>query len=434
MAQNPGPISLTNNLFWTERRKNQLLLVLVCSAFLGVGFSLLNTNPNSSLHRGDFPAFYAAGKIILEGRGAELYDFRLQEQYEHEAWPEMSGYLAFAYPPYVAAFFAQLSRLSPQTAKLLYTAILALFLLASVFLAVKEVPIACGQKWAAVLVIFLFPPIFHGILSGQNVTVSILCHVLIIRLVSGKGGLTVAAGVALGLWFFKPHYALIVGSGMLLLRLAPLSWLLGLLPVLGIFYGLSNHIAGPDGFEKWLEALRYFSSADAISNAHQMISPVGMADALAQSGLIAAPVVGVLHTLAYVLVLLAILSVVLLRVSSAPGVESGNHELKLDMLWLLAPAAVIISPHSLYYDLGLFVLPVSRLIRPKGESHINRIILAYLIAFMCVALKDYLPFQPLAVIAYLTLFWLLKKTAEKHRLINSSWLNFGSGSVNSTQK
>jgi Glycosyltransferase family 87 len=69
----------------------------------------------------DYVAFYSAGKLVLEGNGADIYDIDVLAATEHDVMGREvggTGTLAFFNPPFVALFFAPLALLPVATAAL----------------------------------------------------------------------------------------------------------------------------------------------------------------------------------------------------------------------------------------------------------------------------------------------------------------------------
>src|SRR5205085_5725409 len=81
---------------------------------------------------GDYPAFHMAGRIALDGRLADLYDFDVQAEYEHGM--PTDGLLPFVYPPFVAALYAPLATLPYPAGYALFTLIAFASIAASVAL------------------------------------------------------------------------------------------------------------------------------------------------------------------------------------------------------------------------------------------------------------------------------------------------------------
>ena len=48
---------------------------------------------------GDFPAFYGVGRLVLEGKQAEMYAPEVQAQIQSDLLSESDEFLYFAYPP-----------------------------------------------------------------------------------------------------------------------------------------------------------------------------------------------------------------------------------------------------------------------------------------------------------------------------------------------
>jgi hypothetical protein len=76
----------------------------------------------------DFSGFYTGWAMVVDGRGAQLYDFDLQRDYQtalldgkNEVFP--NGMLRFSYPPHTAVFFAPLALLQLDYAYALWAAI-----------------------------------------------------------------------------------------------------------------------------------------------------------------------------------------------------------------------------------------------------------------------------------------------------------------------
>ena len=53
----------------------------------------------------DYPAFYAAGRMVSKGELKEIYNPELQAAEQKYLMGNEIGYLPFGYPPYVALFY-----------------------------------------------------------------------------------------------------------------------------------------------------------------------------------------------------------------------------------------------------------------------------------------------------------------------------------------
>ncbi|MCB0345599.1 MAG: DUF2029 domain-containing protein [Bdellovibrionales bacterium] len=348
--------------------------------------------------RGDFPAFYAAGVIAAGPHPEMLYDVELQRAIENDAWPNLDGeVLVNAYPPYVAALAIPLTWLSPINSKIFHLLLsCAALIAAAAIIATRK-----GDKIIPVLaVLTCFAPILHGTLGGQNTAFSILClcgayHALAV----GDKRSDMKAGLWLGLWLFKPNLALIVIASLVLsgrLYILPGVFLVALLYEL-----LAVSLLGFWWLTPWLHAASQFHAADLIFNAHQMISIGGAAAALGakqllfpsiESGLLVGTVAGAI-----------LIFPVLYKVRRATCFAH---------YWLLVPAALLCSPHAVYYDVGLCTAAMLYLgmIRPELFSRASALLLLF--GILCVGLKDYFPAQPLILLPVLLLVTIWRENGK----------------------
>ena len=75
---------------------------------------------------GDYPAFYSAGRIVLEGDASRLYEPGRQEQAQNDLFGgEHDGFLYFAYPTPVAALYTPFAALPYRLSYALHTLLMA---------------------------------------------------------------------------------------------------------------------------------------------------------------------------------------------------------------------------------------------------------------------------------------------------------------------
>ena len=358
----------------------------------GVLISLsLQDNSSSILTKGDFPAFYSAGSIISSGQTKQLYDSQLQQEVQNRFWPGLKqAYHSFAYPPHTALFFVPFSKAPPVAAKLLFTLLNIAAVIFSAFLLRTVIPCLQKKPLQAGIILLLFPPLLHGVLAGQNVGLSLLLYALCIYSLTQypqkRGQLW--TGVCLGLWLFKPHYALL-SLGLLLIFKR--YWVLpSFLSVAAIVYGINSSLLGFKWPLLWLEAVRTFSQQDFIANQHQMISLSNLVEIATQALQWPSYLTLAIWTLA------ALATILVIKKHLAKSQNTPAQALP----FLLAPFLVVFSPHTLYYDLGLICLSSAKYITQK-----KHIIALYLISLALVLLKSSLPIQPLALLAIASLLF-----------------------------
>lgn len=401
--------------FWSESRVKRIstatLLALVISVAI-TGFS--DREARSLLLRGDFPAFYSAGVIVSRGLSHRLYDPVLQQQVENSFWPSLEKeYYAYAYPPYVAWLLSPLAHLGPFPAKALYTVIMLLFLATAVYLSTRIVP-SLRDSFLPAFVLFLsFAPVFTAVIGGQNVALSMLLYVAAIYALDRwqtKGELL--AGILLGLLLFKPHYGLCIAFFLLLS--GSFRVILGMaLPALG-YFALGILTSGLSWPVSWFHAVCAFAEQDFLANQHQMVSFTGVFRAL---GSICGPCPS---TLLYFLALLCSIAVVLLtgvrfwRISRTSATQGFGSPL-IPALLLLAPTIVLVSPHTLFYDLGICLIPLAMLCPLDTDRRMNTALAIWVIILLLGLAKAHLPIQPMAlfgVFAYALVFIETRSTSS----------------------
>ena len=386
---------------WTSGRVRRFTLAVAFACLLGAVLTVgLDRSRSSSVVRGDFPAFLAAGEIVAAGRGADLYDPHLQQAIQERRWPEMEGrYLYFAYPPPLAIVFSPLSRLPLDVAKAVTVFVFAgCVLLAAV--AMREVaPVVERAPVVAGLLLAMFPPVLGSVVSGQNTAIGMLLYAGLLwsgALEKGNPRRFVS-GLCLALWFYKPNLALVA----VLLMLCCGRWREVVSGVAGgaVMYGLCGFWTGAGWMAGWFQGLRFFAAEDFVANASQMISFVGVGRAVAALAGESSGQGGIDLTM-------SLLSIAVVGICAWEGFKAArvpNNELRkrlvTDVLCLAGPAAVLCSPHMLYYDLGIATLGAIRFMRFEKDGAAWWFIVLYALSFAACGGKELLPVQPLAGLA-----------------------------------
>ena len=360
---------------------------------------------DGAVARGDFPAFYAAAKIIHSGRPDMLYDPLLQRRIENESWPSLEGrYLAFAYPPYVAQLLSPLGALSASSAKFVFTTIMFGFLVLAWQLSRSWLSVARPRPWLMLGLLACFPPLTAGVLGGQNISLSLCIAAAVLALLweeSGQGAQRrFAVGVLIGCWLFKPHFACLAAMPLLVVLGVP--FLFGFLSVALTLYSWSASQFGLGWPLAWLEQAAQFSLADGVANQHQMVSLAPVLRSLLYLGVAheegwTGPV---LEGAVVVFGMMALCGWLIRARTEAGGYDDGTLR---KLLLLLPPAVVLLSPHSMFYESALCLLTLAQLWRVTNDAGVVAVIGLYLFSFVCVTFRDLLPFQPLVVIPFAAL-------------------------------
>ena len=387
--------------FWTPQRIRLVCLIAIALfVFSAVQTYFQDQDQSSALKRGDFPAFYSAAAIISQGQGERLYDTELQRQIQNKYWPSLKGtYLMFAYPPFIAAVYSPLSYLSPQRAKASVTLLMIFFLSLSIYFWGKLVPLFKEQKLGTLAFFLSFLPVSLGVLGGQNVSLSMFFYTMAIYAFSQKNKMgEYLCGVFLGLWLFKPHYALLSIAFFIIAG----RWRIFLGAVAAGFgdYLLGVSTAGLGWPREWVRAIQFFSPEDFKANSHVMVSLIGALKALQLQfdfgkygrGLIDLMGVGLSG---------GIFLWVASRFWAARWIRDSKKKQAylLNSFYLVGPAAVLISQHSLFYDLGLCILPCAKCLELKTDRSVRSLMLLTALTAIFTAYRTFLPVTPLFLLA-----------------------------------
>ena len=316
------------------------LLFAVAAAFVFSVLSGSGTSTASGRLGGDYPAFYAAGRMVNEGHGDDLYDAKQQETTQRGLFPEGDkGYLPFAYPPAVAAAYAPLALLGFRLSYVVATLAMAGAFVLALHLIRPMVQIVDRHFSVAVALGLTFFPAFRGITGGQNTALSLLLVAVSWRSVYDDHDLR--GGFALGLLLFKPQLALL----FLVLHIIARRWRVALGAAGGatVLWALSAAVMGPGWLIPWWQNAAHFSAMDAIVNGHNSISWLGAAQALFGTGDRRASVLG------YGLAAVTVVAVA----------WAWRATTRTDLAAPMAVAtvgALLCSPHTMYYDAGLLAL------------------------------------------------------------------------------
>jgi len=153
-----------------SRAKTIVFLGFVFFLFTFVGVRL-----SASLQGTDFPDFYCAARMLLEGHGHQLYDTELQRQYQ-ERYAGGVGTLNI-HPPFEAPLYSLVAWLPLRQAYLLWFALNLLFL----GIAVRHLAGDLSSRWHWSVLLaasFTFVPVLLSLLQGQDSLLLLLAMIL----------------------------------------------------------------------------------------------------------------------------------------------------------------------------------------------------------------------------------------------------------------
>ncbi|HEX8969549.1 MAG TPA: glycosyltransferase 87 family protein [Chloroflexota bacterium] len=333
---------------------------------------------------GDYVAFYAAGRMVLTGSGANIYDPTAVRQAQAEA---TQGQVADLYdplrnPPFVALAFAPLALLDPLPSFVVWSLINLLALAAAMWLTLDTLP-SLRRHWPWIALIALaFAPVYRGLIGGQNANLSLLLFVLIYRAVRQQHHARAGGWAAIGL--FKPQLFLVFP----IIFAASRRWrALAVYALVATGLGLVSLavIGGPAGIPAWISVIVDHESGNALRNAYRMHSLKAFFDLLlpGQSGL----ALGL-----YLLGSLALLVPLARLWTNPPGSDAA-----VSLRWALTSVvAVLIDPHLIDYDLTVLVLAALLL----GAAHASGrvwVLVFYLVSLFALLFDLRLPYAGVQV-------------------------------------
>lgn len=314
-------------------------IVVATIAVAAVGSAVLaSTNDADSRVGGDFPSFYGAGSIVLDGRGSELYDAPLQQSVQSEQFDD-GRFLYFAYPPFTAVPYAALARLPYEAGYALHS-LLAIAALIGAVIAFR--PFAKGmldgstRLGIGVASAVVMYPVLRSVLGGQNATFSLLLFVLVWHFDAEDRH--IATGLCAAAMLYKPQFGLIV----ILVLVAGRRWRAATWAGGGaaVLYGLGAAVMGGEWMRTWVDAVTRFGEENLEVNGDLMVSALGWIQNLFGS-----------NTATFVV---AAAVVAAAAVPIAAGVVSRRWG---EIPWyVIAPLVLLGAPSALYYDTALLLL------------------------------------------------------------------------------
>lgn len=374
---------------------------------LGIALSyFLAPDQNLLLTQGDFPSFYAAAKIMNDGMADRLYSGTLQRELQHRYWPYIEKYyIYFPYPPYFASLLSPLAKFPPAEAKAIWDSLMILCTIASLVIGSRTAPLLKRNPLAAAAFMLSFWPFMMALLGSQNIALGMLLYALVLWTFSlNRPSAHYLCGIALGLWLFKPHYPVILFCFFLAagyFRIAA-----GFLFVALIYYGIAAHAIRWDWPAYWSMAVQWFAEENARVGAGKMVSLLGFTRAFSAFFGFSAPAAEIIgHALP--LGLGAWMLYQFWKAGRLPDqTKSGRM---LDLIALSGPAMILISPHTLFYDIGICLFSCARFVHLKTDRSISLLILLQVFMILCVTVRMTVPFQPLFFMVLGTFFFIQKK-------------------------
>jgi hypothetical protein len=210
-----------------------------------------------SLKLGDFLCFYEAGRICLSAEHLKLYDYGYQLRVLNDLIAPLTSNTVFAipYPPTAFLLFTPLAVL-PLESSFRAFIVLSIVLGAVSLLALAAVSHPRQRIFAALFLMGVFVSIPAQVTFHLGQITWILLGLLTVYCLCLRQGRDIAAGVALGLLFVKPQYALfLVIPPMVCRRWKVVLAALAVLAALGVVAVVHFGIASLTGYPAYLLAV-----------------------------------------------------------------------------------------------------------------------------------------------------------------------------------
>lgn len=362
----------------TPRRLRLYPLAALAGITIGFAFFLVTSDglrtARGGRMGGDFPGFYGAARIIRAGTAQSLYDPAVQRRAQADLLPGAEGgWIHFAYPPFVALAYVPFTFLSFKSAYIVHTLLMVMCCIAALAVLRGPLPNVARHFVPCVAATLTFYPLFRANVGGQNTAISLLCAAGAAAALAG--GRPIIAGVWLGAWLFKPQLALPVAA-LIALRYPKV------IPAIAVsalaWYVLGAAVSGPAWPIWWLrEGVFPFAAADLNVDRGNGVS---FREVAAELGV---PALG------WVLILLT----GALAVRGA--LRAGTHPVVF--VGMAAAAAVLVSPHALFYDGGLATLGLAAVGDVVGAALLPHLAAAWMLGAL-QPFREYLPIPPITVI------------------------------------
>jgi hypothetical protein len=157
----------------------------------------------------DFSSFYAAARLLIAGRGAQVYDYAAQKEAQEQFISNLNfrhGPLPYVHPPFELLLFAALAYLRYPAAVIAWYAVnIVVFVRAMLLFAGRIRVLGTWVPWVLIAAAF-FPPVLVALIQGQDsIVLLLLLGLVYLWLTTGH---ELRAGGLLALATFKPQFVL----------------------------------------------------------------------------------------------------------------------------------------------------------------------------------------------------------------------------------
>ncbi len=321
----------------------------------------------------DFLARWTAGRLVADGRGAELYDPTVQAALQAGLGSDALSW--FVSPPFVAVLMVPLGLLPYAVAAALWTALTFGLLWFSVHtLADLDPAFARVAGWRGMLVAGSCQVVLELLGAGQDSAVVLAAFALGARLL--VAGHDPWAGAVLSIALIKPHLVWLVPL-VLLLRGA-VAALAGFVAGAVALVAASFAVLGVGAWTAWLDALTspLYRDEVVVGQTAKNTSINGLVEHLTPGS----------GALATALWLAGVAVVVALTVRHRGALR--DLALPVLLVTVVPLVTVLLSPHAMVYDLVLTYPGVAWLLTRRAGPDVRGLVaLGYLLLFLSPLLQ-----------------------------------------------
>lgn len=404
---------ITGRRFWGDERLKRLGIAILLALSIALVLTYISDTENRSfLRSGDFPGFYAPAVILKEGKAQQLYDAALQREVENRFWPFFAGdYYMSVYPPYLAIILEPLAYLDPQQARDVFSSICIFFFSFAFILCARFNRILRQHSLFCFALLISCAPVFNAVLGGQNTALSMLLVMATAGCMhnaarQGSVFWQVFAGVLMGLWLFKPQFGLLAGA--FLFFSGHIIPFLGFLISATLLYLLPVSLFGWNWPTDWMQAILQFSSMNYQANRFEQVSLMGFSKAISALYPDSSTFSQVPIWLAIFFSLLVVITVIYkMRKAKNYSTPYLRQRAVFDSFLVMGAAIPLISPQTLFYDLGIALICVAAHFRLDYDKNVNAILLGSLLVGFITFYRDIFILPPLFFLALGSFFFVL---------------------------
>ena len=244
-----GPLPLSS--FFTRKRVAYYCSAILVSALL---VQILSVFRDKEIG-GDFPAFYAVGKVAKNYPHGELYNIDLQDK----EYYEVTGVRAtspFPYPPWFTIPLTVFAEVPYLVALAIWSVISVGFMIGGFWMTARAVTLPSSWDNLGIIACIAFPPyLFYTLINGQPAAFAFF--ILALTYFLQKNNSPLIAGLVLSFLSYKPTLVALIGPMLLITK----QWkILSGLVLGGVMLALISFLwVGVEGFRGFFHLMALFA-------------------------------------------------------------------------------------------------------------------------------------------------------------------------------